>query len=293
MSRPGRAAQVGMLLAASTVVVGSLGTGGAAAASSRGPDVDVVAHAGASADAPQNTLAAVRLAIEQGADVIENDFQQTADGELVVVHDTSLARTTDVEQVFPDRAPWHVGDFTLAEIKRLDAGSWYGPQYVGERVPTLRQWAVAAGDRGMMIEAKTPELYPGIEAELARQLRTYAVFERARRADRLVVMSFNHAWLRAFDKRAPRVPVGLVFGTRPTHREIWMASSWADAIVPVVGLVDELAIDWAHAHGMEVFVWTIDVVRDMRRVIRWGADGVITSYPLVLDTVLRRWTARR
>lgn len=292
MSRSHRAVRVSMLLAALAVVVGSIAVGGTATASTRGPDVDVVAHAGASADAPQNTLAAVRLAIEQGADVIENDFQQTADGELVVVHDTSLARTTDVEQVFPDRAPWNVGDFTLAEIKRLDAGSWYGPEYVGERVPTLRQWAVAAGDHGMMIEAKTPELYPGIEVELARQLRTYAVFKRARVAGRLVVMSFNHAWLRAFDERAPRVPVGLVFDTHPTHREIWMASGWADAIVPAISLVDELTIDWAHAHDMQVFVWTIDVVRDMRRVIRWGADGVITSYPLVLDTVLRRWTAR-
>ena len=173
MSRSHRAVRLPTLLAVLAVVVGSIALGGTATASARGPDVDVVAHAGASADAPQNTLAAVRLAIEQGADVIENDFQQTADGELVVVHSTSLAGTTDVEQVFPDRAPWNVGDFTLAEIKRLDAGSWFAPDVRRGARADPREWARAVGDHGMLIEAKTPELYPGIEVELARQLRTF------------------------------------------------------------------------------------------------------------------------
>ena len=92
------------------------------------PDVDIVGHRGASGVAPENTLASIRLALKQGADVIENDIMRTSDDQLVIMHDISLARTTDVEQVFPDRSPWNVSMFTLAEIKRLDAGSWFSPK---------------------------------------------------------------------------------------------------------------------------------------------------------------------
>ena len=127
-------------LVASSVAAGAavlaLGTATPASAAPA-PDVDVVAHRGSSGAAPENTLAAVRLALRQKSDVMENDIQRTADGELVIMHDTTLARTTDVEQVFPARAPWNVRDFTLAEIKQLDAGSWFAPEFAGERVPTL------------------------------------------------------------------------------------------------------------------------------------------------------------
>jgi glycerophosphoryl diester phosphodiesterase len=110
-------------------------------------EVDVVAHRGSSGAAPENTLAAVELALAHRADVVENDIQRTKDGELVVMHDLTLARTTDVEEVFPDRAPWNVADFTLAEIKQLDAGSWFSPEFAGERVPTLAEWVRAVGRR--------------------------------------------------------------------------------------------------------------------------------------------------
>ena len=97
---------------------------------SESPDsgrVTNVAHRGASACAPENTLASIRKGIELGADLIELDVQRTKDGKLVIVHDTGLARTTDVEQVYPDRAPWNVRDFTFAEVRGLDAGSWKAP----------------------------------------------------------------------------------------------------------------------------------------------------------------------
>ncbi|NED81407.1 glycerophosphodiester phosphodiesterase, partial [Streptomyces sp. SID11233] len=89
--------------------------------------ITVVGHRGAPAYAPENTLPSVDKAAELGFRWVENDVQRTKDGELIVLHDTTLTRTTDVEQVFPDRAPWNVRDFTAAEIARLDAGSWYNP----------------------------------------------------------------------------------------------------------------------------------------------------------------------
>ena len=265
----------------------TLGTGSAVAAPA--PDVANIAHRGPSGAAPENTLAAVRLAIAHRADVVENDIQRTSDGELVIMHDTTLTRTTDVEQVFPARAPWNVRDFTLAEIKQLDAGSWFGPEFAGERVPTLAEWVDAVGQSaGMLMEPKAPELYPGIEQDLDKELRSLPVFERALKRGDVVVQSFNHAWLRAYGDLAPDVPVGLLYGSRPTPADIEAAAAWADQVNPALGVTDEATVDAVQAAGMEVHVWTVNGGADMRRAVRWGVDGVITNYPQVLEDILRR-----
>ena len=254
-----------------------------------GGDVDVIAHRGSSGAAPENTLAAVRLAIEHKSDVVENDIQRTADGELVIMHDTTLARTTDVEQVFPSRAPWNVRDFTLAEIKQLDAGSWFAPEFAGERVPTLAEWVhEVGGQAGMLLEPKAPELYPGIENDLDKELRSLPEFERALKADQVVVQAFNHVWLRTYKDLAPDVPVGLLYGYKPTEVEIAAASTWAQQVNPALGAIDQTTVDQVHAHGMEIHVWTVNAGVDMRRAINWGVDGIITNYPQVLRDILRR-----
>jgi glycerophosphoryl diester phosphodiesterase len=261
----------------------------APAAAAEDTAVDNIAHRGSSGAAPENTLAAVRLAIAHKADVVENDIQRTKDGELVIMHDTTLSRTTDVEQVFPERAPWNVGDFTLAEIKQLDAGTWFAPRFAGEEVPTLAEWVNAVGQQaGMLMEPKAPELYPGLEADLDKELRSLPAFNRALRADRVVVQSFNHAWLRLYKDRAPDVPVGLLYGTRPTEPEIAAAATWAQQVNPALGAIDQATVEQIHAHGMEAHVWTVNAGTDMRRAIDWGVDGVITNYPQVLHDILRR-----
>jgi glycerophosphoryl diester phosphodiesterase len=284
MRRPLHALVI-LLLALSGWLVATAGAAVAAPA----PDVDNIAHRGSSGAAPENTLAAVRLAIAHRSDVVENDIQRTRDGELVIMHDTTLTRTTDVEQVFPARAPWNVRDFTLAEIKQLDAGSWFGPEFAGERVPTLAGWVNAVGQSaGMLLEPKAPELYPGIEQDLDKELRSLPVFERALKADRVVVQSFNHPWLRAYGDLAPDVPVGLLYGSRPTVADIQAAATWADQVNPALGVTDEPTVDAVRAAGMEIHVWTVNGGADMRRAVRWGVDGIITNYPQVLDDILRR-----
>jgi glycerophosphoryl diester phosphodiesterase len=250
--------------------------------------VEIVAHAGGLAAAPQNTVAAVRLAIQHGADVIENDVQVTADGKLVVLHNTSLALTTDVEQVFPDRSPWDVGDFTLAEIRQLDAGSWFAPEFAGERVPTLREWARATGDGAdMLIEAKTPELYPGMDQTLARELATRPVFLRALRQDRLTVMSFDHAWLRGFHRLSRHVPIGLIYAWHATPGELIVAARWADRYVPAISVVDRQLISAARLLGLRTYVWTVNVPADMQTLARWRVDGIITDAPALLRRTLK------
>jgi glycerophosphoryl diester phosphodiesterase len=289
MSRLRRHALTSALAAAVTSTVVLLAAPAATAAPAS-PDVDVVAHRGSSGAAPENTLAAVELAITQRADVIENDIQRTADGELVIVHDTTLARTTNVEEVFPDRAPWNIRDFTLAEIKQLDAGSWFAPEFAGERVPTLEEWVRAVGrNAGMLLEVKEPQLYPGIEGDIDKELRSLPVFTWALRHDKVAVQSFNHEWLRSYDQLAVDVPVGLLFaGGPPSEAQLVDAATWADQANPALGDMTEATVDQIHSYGLETHVWTVNGGQDMRRAINWGVDGVITNYPQVLVDILRR-----
>lgn len=135
------------------------------------PDKVCVAHRGASAYAPEHTLAAYAMALEMGADYVEQDLQLTKDGVLVCLHDTSLERTTNVEEIFPDRfnkdesgrtgkATWLVAEFTLEEIKQLDAGSWFDPKFAGERVPTFQEALdLVKGEAGIYPELKEPGYY--------------------------------------------------------------------------------------------------------------------------------------
>jgi glycerophosphoryl diester phosphodiesterase len=277
--------------AATGVLAALLAVGVSAPAQAAADDVDVVAHRGSSGAAPENTIAAVRLAVRQGSEVVENDVQRTADGELVILHDTSLARTTDVEEKFPGRSPWNVGDFTLAEIRTLDAGSWFAPEFAGERVPTLAEWGEAVGGRaGMLIEVKNPALYPGIAEDVDAELDTRPVFRSALRGDRLVVQSFDHAWLRTFDTvTGDAVPVGLLFaGGPPSEAQLADAATWAEQANPALGDMTEATVDQIHGYGLETHVWTVNDGQGMRKAIGWGVDGVITNYPQVLLDILRR-----
>jgi glycerophosphoryl diester phosphodiesterase len=131
----------------------------------------LVAHRGASAYAPEHTRAAYELAIDMGADYIEPDLQITKDSVLIALHDETLERTTNVAQVFPDRFKeelirnqlvkrWYAVEFTLDEIKQLDAGSWFDPKFAGERVPTFAEVIeIARGRAGIFPETKAPEVY--------------------------------------------------------------------------------------------------------------------------------------
>src|SRR3954467_4348242 len=131
----------------------------------------LIAHRGASAYAPEHTIAAYTKALEQGADFVEQDLAVTKDGVLVCIHDLTLERTTDVEEVFPTRfvennaaagpgKHWLVGDFTLAELKKLDAGSWFNPKFAGARIPTFQEAIDLVGNKaGLYPELKDPAFY--------------------------------------------------------------------------------------------------------------------------------------
>ncbi|MFJ1746895.1 glycerophosphodiester phosphodiesterase [Streptomyces sp. NPDC088116] len=252
----------------------------------------VIAHRGASAYAPENTLAAVDAAADLGIDWVENDVQRTKDGRLVVIHDDSLERTTDVEQVFPDRAPWKVKDFTAAEIARLDAGSWFGERWAGARVPTLGQYlhTVEANRQKLLLEIKAPELYPGIEKEILRVLREEGWLDRAHVRQKLVLQSFGADSIRTVHEQRPDVTTGFL-GT-PAVADLPSYAAFTDQINPAYTSLTGDYVAAVHAlkgpHGkpLTVSTWTVNNAADAVRADALGVDGIITNNPdVVRDAV--------
>ena len=248
----------------------------------------VVAHRGASAYAPENTLAAVDKADDLGITWVENDVQRTKDGELVVMHDTNLARTTNVEDVFPDRAPWKVSDFTLAEIKKLDAGSWFSEKYAGERVPTLEEYVdeVETNDQRLLLELKAPELYPGIENETLGELKREGWLSAGHVARKLIIQSFSADSVKTVHTLRPDVKTGFL-GT-PAVADLPKYAEFADQINPHYGSVTPdyvkavHAVKGAHGQPFELFTWTVNDGPTAAALAAMDVDGIITNTP---DTV--------
>ena len=243
--------------------------------------LEVIAHRGASLDAPENTLAAVGAARAAGATAVECDVHRTRDGAIVVHHDATLGRTV--------AGSARIADLTAAELGALDAGSWFGPGYAEERVPTLEAWLAAVGpDTGMVVEVKQPSAYPGIAADLDALLRTSPAAGAAMAAGRLTVQSFDHAWLQRFKQIAPDVPVAALVGARPRRRQLLDLASWADQVNPRARVVTRPFVARAQALGLRVHPWTVDEVLAMHRLAAWGVDGIITNAPARLTGLLAR-----
>ncbi|MEU6475798.1 glycerophosphodiester phosphodiesterase family protein [Streptomyces sp. NPDC047017] len=252
----------------------------------------VVAHRAGAAYAPENTLPALDKAASLGFSWMENDVQRTKDGELVVIHDDSLRRTTDVERVFPGRAPWKVKDFTAAEIARLDAGSWFSPAYAGTRVPTLAQYMrrVERDHEKLLLEVKNPELYPGIERQTLKVLSDQGWLDHRHLADRLIVQSFSAGSVRTVHDLDPGITTALLGS--PAVTDLPRCAGFADLINPSYGTLSAGYVSAVHAvrgpHGrpLKVFTWTIDDAARARTAAGYGVDGIITDKPDVVRTAL-------
>jgi glycerophosphoryl diester phosphodiesterase len=238
-----------------------------------------IAHRGASAYAPENTLAALRAAVELRCDLAEVDVQRTRDGVLVLAHDADLARTTGRHRA--------VGDLTYRELCRLDAGSWFSPAHAGEPVPTLEQAldVLDGSGTGLLLEVKHPARHPGIAADVARTLRARRGYvESAVATGRLVVQSFDHGVMRDFAALEPEVPVGLL--GHPPVRRLPALATWATHVNPRHGRATAAYVEAVHDAGMSCLVWTVDKDADVRRAIDLGVDGVISNRPDAVQRAL-------
>ncbi|MET9412913.1 glycerophosphodiester phosphodiesterase family protein [Streptomyces klenkii] len=251
-----------------------------------------IGHRGVPVRAPENTLASIDEAADLGITWVENDVQRTKDGALIVMHDTTLKRTTDAGRRFPGRAPWKIADFTLAEIRKLDAGSWYNRGFAGERVPTLRRYLqrVDHNRQKLLLEVKAPELYPGIERQLAAELQRAGWLNARHVRDALVVQSFSAPSLKAFHQVRPDVKTGFLGAPKPS--ELRSYAAFADQVNPSHKSVTAAyvravhAVRGAHGRPLEVSAWTVDNGDRAVALARMGVDGIISNAPQVIEEAL-------
>jgi glycerophosphoryl diester phosphodiesterase len=271
----------------------------------------LVAHRGASAYAPEHTIEAYALAMKQGADYVEQDLAVTRDGVLVCIHDLSLERTTNVEEVFPDRFTegknasgtpiklWLVGDFTLAELKQLDAGSWFDKKFAGARIPTFQEAIdLVKGKAGLYPELKDPAFYRqrGVSPEkiLAAMLQKNGLIKVA--STPVIIQSFDATTIKNLAKELPDVPrVYLVDPTAAaavdSAEKLREVATWATGLAPNKMIIEAKPeiVKWAQAAGLTVTPFTFrssntgkypNVKAEMEKFLyEYGVDALFTDNP--------------
>ncbi len=224
----------------------------------------VCAHRGASAYAPENTLASMRKAMELGAQMAELDVQQTADDRLVVFHDDFLERTST------GRGPlWQK---TLAQLSQLDAGGWFDPHFANEPIPTLEQvMNLVRGRMRLNIEIRMHGHERDVAALVVKTIRE-------NRFDSLcIVTSFDRAVADRVKAMAPQLTVGYIFGREAFDPAVFTGP--VDVLSAEASLIDESFMQQARNAGKAVHVWTVNGAAEMRRLARLGVDAIITNYP--------------
>ncbi|HSD82628.1 MAG TPA: glycerophosphodiester phosphodiesterase [Anaerolineae bacterium] len=238
----------------------------------------IIAHRGSSAHAPENTLAAFQLAAVQGAEAIELDVDLTRDGYAVVMHDATIDRTTD--------GHGRVGDLTLVDIRRVDAGAWKSSAFQGERVPLLEEVFETVGQRLLInVEIKGMALRgTGLEAKVA------ALIEKHDLLDRVIISSFNPLALRRVKQVNTHLTCGLLYApdTPIFLREAWFAPliPRLNARHPHYSQVNKARVDQFHAQGLVVNVWTVNQAGLVQAMAQTGVDGIIGDDPVMMRETL-------
>lgn len=272
----------------------------------RAPMPLVIAHRGARGHAPENTLASAELGHSVGADLWELDVNYTRDYKMVVVHDDTLVRTTNVEEVYPGRNSYRVCDFTLEELSRLDAGSWYEERdqfgrvaagevsaealasFKGLRIPTLEE---------ALLLTKRFDWYVNVEIKnhehlIGHDTVTKDVLDLIRRldmVDQIIISSFQHRYLEECRVLCPEMATGaLVERTRPADpvalcRRLGVNAYHPDRLILAPGDLEAL-----RDAGFAVNVWTVNDMDEAKDLVAHGASGIITDFPAACRTALGR-----
>ncbi|MFH1632876.1 MAG: glycerophosphodiester phosphodiesterase family protein [Chloroflexota bacterium] len=241
------------------------------------PRPAIFAHRGASAYAPENTLAAFDLAIRQNADAIELDAKLSADGHVVIIHDQTVDRTTD--------GTGRVSDLQLAALQELDAGCTYDEAFRHERIPTLGEVFDAVGRKILINVELTNYLSPkdALPEKVAELVRQHDVIQH------VMFSSFNPLALRRIHRQLPDVSLGLLAFRGAGGA--WARSRlgrWVpyQALHPAAIDTCPRLIQQQQARGFRVHTYTVNNPEDMRRFFEWGIDGIFTSDPLLAQRVL-------
>jgi len=226
----------------------------------------VIAHRGASAVAPENTMAAFRRAVEMGTECIETDLHLSRDGRLIIVHDTTLNRTTSGDGM--------VRNYTFNELRQLDAGSWFSEKYAGERLPAIEELLDFAGqaDLSLYLEIKGGAGY-GVERAVISALRG------RKESKATVVLCFDASVLDRIHQLDRLLMTGLLFDSGGEDMVKEAVRVGARQIGPRGDCVTPELIEDAHRRGLKVVTWTINEPAQMRSLAAAGVDGIMTNHP--------------
>ena len=226
-----------------------------------------IAHRGASGSAPENTIVAFKKAIEIGVDAVELDLHGTADGEVVVIHDASLDRTTNHSG--------QVNQATLETIKHADAGGWFAPEFVDEPVPTLVEALECIAKQTIaVLEIKDPLIAETVVAEI-RETHTQ---------DLAVIISFHTAVLQTVRSLEPRIPTGWLIGNHNNHASPVQLCQQLGALGSNLLNVNHQRITAEFAYeirrrGIALWCWTVDDLSRMREMTAFGVQGITSNHP--------------
>jgi len=218
----------------------------------------IIAHRGASAYEPENTLRSVKKALELGADMVEVDVRASRDGHVVVMHDAVVDRTTN--------GKGYVKDMTLKELKKLNAG-------LGERIPTLQEVAeLIRGKAQLVVEIKVP----GIEKNVLQILKENELDKQS------LIASFYHPILKRVKELEPNMRTGAIIASRPMKAAQLALDANSSTLFPKHVYVDLQMVEEAHRYDLAVYPWTIDTLKEIEPLIKMGVDGIVTNKPDVL-----------
>lgn len=228
----------------------------------------VFAHRGARGYAPENTMTAFQKGLDLGADGVELDVQLTKDGEVVICHDHTIDRTSNSSGL--------ISSYTLDELKKLDFGSWYKPDFAEEKIPTLEEFLTWFASTGKMvnIEIKNgPIVYKGIEAKIVAMVRKHGI------TDRTIISSFYHPSLVAVKALHSDIMTGALFAHRPVNPVKLARELCADYLHPHWHYIDRDWVSQAHANGLGVNVYTVNTIDEYAMSRDSGVDIIISDYP--------------
>lgn len=247
----------------------------------------LIGHRGASAFAPEHTIASYELANKLGADYIEIDLQMTKDGMLVAMHDNTVDRTTN--------GGGPVQSYLLEDLKKLNAGAWFNekypqykdPAYEFLSVPTLEEIFIHFGrEVNYYIETKSPKEYPKMEAELVKLLRIHKLIGKNNGMPQIIIQSFSTSSLKTIHTLEPTIPlIQLLSYQKPakiTEIDVKRWKKYATGIGPNYHMIDEAFVKMAKKNGLLVHPYTVNSKEEFEQLLNWGITGVFTDFTSLL-----------
>jgi glycerophosphoryl diester phosphodiesterase len=267
--------------------------------------VRIIAHRGARSLAPENTLPAAVKALEVGADGWELDVAMSADGELVLIHDDTLERTSNAAQVFPDRGPWLVYDFTMDELLQLDFGSWFVASdpfgqaaesqitaaeldsYVGLHITTLAEALQFTKDNDWWVNIEIKDA-SGTAADALIVSKVVELVDELGMQEQVLISSFKHDYLRQVKAIDASIATGALVNTVVVDPVGLMEALGAQAFHPRINLAFAEQVDKLRDAGYGVNVWTVNEESEMKELVEMGVSGIFTDFPQRLKPLVER-----